>query len=287
MNKLPQFKIRCSALSKIMSGTIGLTDTQKATLSDLESRENGTHPKGLKLTARMEVELAELQYKRLYPELPQGSKTYCEEYLGWLIDGRMKAIQSKYIEKGNSVEEDSFTLMAVQLGLGMIFKNEERKSNGWMEGECDIDHNGIIYDNKASWEYGTFPMWKKENPNIGYEHQLQGYMELWDREEAILCYTLVDCPEYLLANEMKHWLSDDERQKIAKELIFTRDYWDAMKSKYFSSAKKNEFIEIPEKRRVKTFKFKRDREFIKEAKFRTSLCQKYIESLLSCQTNKK
>lgn len=278
---LPIFKIRCSAINRIMAGEIGLTATQEEKLSDLLSRQNGTHPKGLKLTEKMEVELAELQYKKLNPELPEGAKTYCKEWVGYMIDGRRKEVKSKYIDKGNIVEEDSFTIMSVQLGLGMVYKNEERRSNAFLEGECDVASKGVIYDNKASWEYGNFPMWETENQNKGYEQQLQGYMELWDVDKAVLCYTLVDCPESLVANEIRPWLSDDEKQRIVNELVYTREYFEALKSKFFPNAKPLNFIEIPEKRRVKTFSFERDREFIKKVEERVKLCRKYIQTLIS------
>lgn len=277
------FKIRCSAISKITAGRIGLTEIQEQKMRDLITRRN----EGLKpLTANMEAELKQLQDKHLNPELPEGAKTYCEEYLGLVVDGRQKQVKSKYIEKGLTVEEDAFTLMCVELGLGMLYKNTERKDNGWLIGECDLDHaeKDTVYDNKSSWEYGNFPMWKSENQNKQYEDQLQGYMELWNRSNAILCYTLIDCPENLLQYELKPWLSDDQKQDIAKEIIFTKEYWDAMKSKYFNSASDIDFKPIPDNRRVKCFEFKRDPKFIADLKIRHKLCQEYINYLFS---NKK
>lgn len=280
MNKLPKFKIRCSAIHRIKAGSIGLTDAQNELLNDYISRSRGEHPKGLTLKGKMGEKLAELIHKRDFPELPETAKSYCKEWLGFMVDGRKKDVKSKYIDKGNIVEEDSFTMMAVQLGLGMVYKNEERRSNDFMEGECDLISKGVIYDNKASWEYGNFPMWETENPNKGYEYQLQGYMELWDVDKAVLCYTLVDCPESLIANEMKPWLSDDEKQKIVNELVYTKDYFDYIKSKFFPNAKPFNFIDIPEERRVKTFSFDRDRDFIKEVEKRVEMCRDYIESLI-------
>ncbi len=283
MQREIKFKIRCSALSKIMSGTIGLTDTQKATLADLESRENGTHPKGLKLTAKMEVELADLQHKRLNPELPQGAKTYCKQWLKEYLYKRREQLKNKYVMKGHASEEEGFTVMCVQLGLGMVYKNEEFKSNGWLIGTCDLDHEpkDTVYDNKSSWTLDQFPMFESECPNDDYLDQLQGYMELWNRGNGAVVYTLNNLPEEMLQQQFKPWLSDDEKQDIAINFIYTRDYWDAMKSKYFPSAQDIDFVEIPEAKRVKEFKVKRNSLFIQEAKKRVEMCQKYIETLLS------
>lgn len=282
MQREIKFKIRCSALSKITSGTIGLTDTQKATLADLESRENGTHPKGLKLTARMDVELAELQHKRLNPELPQGAKTYCKQWLKEYLYNRREQLKNKYVAKGYSTEEDGFTSMCVQLGLGMVYKNEEFKDNGWLIGTCDLDHDpkDTVYDNKSSWTLDQFPMFETECPNNDYLDQVQGYMELWDRGFGSVVYTLNNLPEELLQHQFKPWLSDDEKQDVALNFIYTREYWDAMKSKYFSSAEDIDFVEIPEEKRVKEFKVKRNPLFIQEAKKRVEMCQKYIETLI-------
>lgn len=278
-----KFKIRCSAISQIMAGSIGLTDNQKVTLADYESREKGTHPKGLKLTDKMNEDLVMLRHKRDNPELPQGAKSYVKKWIKETKYKRWKQIKSKYIEKGNIGEQEGFTVICVNLGLGYGESCTVRKSNDYMTGICDIDFEELdtIVDNKASWDLDTFPMFEDEIPNKDYEEQIQGYMELYGRSKGIVAYTLIDCPEPILLRQFPYNGTPNERQQVAINLIYTQKYWDEMKAKYFSEADDIEFVEIPEENRVKPFYFERDEKFIDKVKERVAMCQKYVDELLN------
>ena len=85
-----KFKIRCSANSNIM-GENGLTDNQLNKIVELQHKT--------KLTDKQQETLNDLVYRRDNPELPQGAKTYCEDWLkGQLYDYR-KMMSNKYLEK--------------------------------------------------------------------------------------------------------------------------------------------------------------------------------------------
>jgi hypothetical protein len=288
MNKLPQFKIRCSAIHKIMAGEVGLTPTQQERLNDYQQREAGTHPKGLKLTAKMEVDMAELQYKQLNPELPEGAKTYCKQWIKETLYKRREQVKSKYISKGNDTEEEGFTMMAVNLKLGFVQKNEEFRQDDFIMGACDLDHEAsdTVFDNKSSWSLDQFPMFETEIPSKDYEAQIQGYCHLWKRKRGAVVYTLNDIPIDQLGYLMKPWLSDDEKQEEALNLIYTRKAWDAAKSRYFPNAGEVDFIEIPEKDRVKPFYFDYDPAFIEDVQERVKLCRKFIQNLLDNRQSK-
>jgi len=266
-----------------MAGEIGLTAAQQERLNDYQQRKAGTHPKGLKLTAKMEVEMAELQYKQINPELPEGAKTYCKEWLKQTLYGRREQVKSKYIEKGHSTEEQGFTAMAVQLKLGMVYKNEEFREDDFIMGTCDLDHEAsdTVFDNKSSWSLDQFPMFENEIPNKDYEAQIQGYMHLWGRKHGAVVYTLNDIDLDQLGYLMKPWMSDDEKQAEALNLIYTRKAWDEAKSRYFPGAREVDFVEIPEKDRVKPFYFDYDPEFITEVQERVKLCRQYIQTLIN------
>lgn len=282
MNKLPQFKIRCSAINRIMAGEIGLTAAQQERLNDYQQRKAGTHPKGLKLTAKMEADMADLQYKQLNPELTEGAKTYCKQWLKETLYKRREQVKSKYISKGHDTEEEGFTMMAVHLKLGFVQKNEEFRQDDFIMGTCDLDHEAsdTVFDNKSSWSLDQFPMFETEIPSKDYEAQIQGYMHLWKRERGAVVYTLNDIPIDQLGYLMKPWLSDDEKQEEALNLIYTRKAWDAAKSRYFPDAGDVDFVEIPEKDRVKPFYFEYDPAFIAEVQERVKLCRKYIDTLI-------
>lgn len=282
MNKLPQFRIRCSAINRIMAGEIGLTSAQQERLNDYQQREAGTHPKGLKLTSKMEVDMAELQYKKLNPELPEGAKSYCKSWVKETLYKRREQVKSKYIAKGHETEEVGFTMMAVHLKLGMVYKNEEFRKDDYMMGTCDLDHpeKDTVFDNKSSWSLDQFPMFDTEIPSRDYEAQIQGYMHLWKRKRGAVVYTLNDISLDQLGYLMKAWLSDDEKQSEAINLIYTRNAWEAAKSRYFPNAGELDFVEIPEKDRVKPFWFDYDPAFIADVQERVKLCRKYIQTLM-------
>lgn len=279
------FKIRASAIGRIMGGNIGLTDVQNEKLNDLLLRRDGKHPKGLALTVNMIKDMNDLIAKRDNPDLTEGMKTYCKSWLKEYKYGRREEVKTKYIDKGNLTEEDGFTLMCLELGLGMVYKNDVRLSNDYIMGECDLNHEerDTVFDNKSSWSLDQFPMFDDVIPNKDYEYQIQGYMDLYNRNNGCVVYTLNDIPFELLAKELK-WIDDHtDRAKKAKNYIFTRAVWESARSEFFSDAEDIEFIEIPRSERIKTFYFKKDLELINDVYKRVEMCRVYINGLLNKQ----
>lgn len=271
-----EFKIRCSSISEIIAGTYGLTEAQQRTLNELESKE--------KLTEKQTETLNDLRIKSTQNEISEGAKTYCKRWLKQKLYGRYMPLDNKYINKGLEVEEEAFTLLAVVLGLGMVFKNEERRSNDYMSGECDLylpKYQGkkTIIDNKASWSLETFPMFD-DKPDQKYYWQGQGYMELWDAEQFLLCYTLIDCPIHILEKELKWIENENDRQQKASNLIFTTKSWIEAKEKFFPNADEYRFIEIPKEKRVKTFVIDRNNNDICRIRDKAKLCSEYINTLI-------
>ena len=271
------FKIRSSATYDICLGTIGLTDKQAIRLNELQERYKGV---GKPLTANMELERLELHKKHSNPELPETAKTYCKKWLKEHLYGRRKDIKSKYIDKGNICEEDGFTLMCLELNLGMVYKNTKLHSNEYMQGTDDLFVNNIVYDNKSSWDLDTFPMFETEVPNEAYEWQLNSYAELRNVDNAVLAYTLIDAPLELIEPEIK-WLADhNDIYKRVCQMVYTKEYFDTLKNNLFPGATLNTFVEIPAERRVKPFPIKRDPAKIETIKQRVPMCREYIKTLL-------
>ena len=93
---MQEFKIRASAAGRIMAGSIGLSEKQAATLASLILRKQKAEKGEAKpLTANMERDLKEFQEKHNNPELPQGAKTYCEQWLKEHIYNRRKQVRTK------------------------------------------------------------------------------------------------------------------------------------------------------------------------------------------------
>lgn len=212
--------------------------------------------------------------------LSQGAKTYCKEWLTETIFNRREEIKSRYIDKGNQTEEEALNLMVRVLKTGMLYKNEERKSDEYKAGECDIVYNGTIIDNKSSYSLKTFPIFEdKLNPD--YYAQVQVYMDLWKLEKSKIVYTLNNTPIEILSREVKWLENDNEKQKVAMNHVFTEKYWKEVKETLFPNADKVKFTSIEDVRRVKVFDVAFDSDYINRMNIKVKHCREYIEQLKS------
>jgi len=256
---------------------MGLTDKQVAELDSLTNRFNGI---GKPLTSLQNEKRIELFEKSKNKELPDGAETYCKKWLKEYLYGRREELKAKQVRKGNDTEEDGFTLMATELKLGMVYKNKERKSNEWMEGECDLSLPNNVYDNKSSFSLSTFPMFENDFDKR-YWWQLQVYGCLWDAVNLNLCYTLNNDTDIEVEKACRYIEDHNERYKIAERMIFTSAHFEHCKMAIFPEATLTSFIEIPKYDRIRHFKFQRDDNAIEKIKDRVLLCRDYIKQLLT------
>ena len=221
------FKIRCSAIGKIM-----------------------TNP-------RTKGEL-----------LSQTAKTYIEEQVIQDKYGIKKQFYSRYTDKGILVEDDAIKLVSDILDLGFTWKNEDHFTNDWMTGTPDVNTDTVLLDVKSSWDATTFPFFATEIPTKDYWFQLQGYMELTNKTESLLCYCLVNTPEEMVEDEVRraHWNAN-----LLEESIDLRD----------EVQKRHNFDHIPDNRRVKVFEVKKDEAVIEAIKERVELCREYYNTLIN------
>lgn len=213
--------------------------------------------------------------------LGETGKTYCKQWLKEQLYKRRTELKTKYTDKGNRTEEQGFTLMATELNLGMVYKNLSFFQSDNFCGTPDLIHNGIVYDNKASWDLSTFPMYEEEIPNKDYWWQLQVYMELTGCKKAILAYTLNDADRDLIEQSVK-WENDPEKiYKTIVNMVYTKDNFDKMVDEFCPLATSDYFIEIPDEERIKTYEFDYDAEAIVKLKERVIECRNYINSLIN------
>jgi len=253
-----KFRIRCSAIGKIMGGHIGLSDTEQKTLNDLIDRQKP-------YTDNMEKKYSELLYKRDNPELPQGAKTVCQNWLKGQIYGKKPAqINSKYTQKGHMVEDQAITLIGHKLGLPLT-KNEEYRENDFLTGTCDVHAPECIIDNKSSWSWETFPLTAEEIPEKDYYYQGQGYMELWNKKHFKLVYTLMTTPPDLVKRDAKQ-----EWYRVGGDYDDVYDYL----------MEYHNYDDYALERRYKEFNIEKDEDVIAKIKQRVKMCQVYIDSLV-------
>ena len=122
-----------------------------------------------------------------------------EDYYGY-----SSQMTNKYVEKGIEVEDISIELLNT-IKLANYKKNTERLTSDFLTGECDIndEKNDEIIDIKSSWSLETFPALPSDINIKDYEMQLRGYMMLYNRSKASVCYCMVTTPQGLIMYENK------------------------------------------------------------------------------------
>ena len=200
--------------------------------------------------------------------LSQTTKTYLLELAVEEKYNIHKEFWSRYTDKGNEVEAESIALVNDVLDVGFIYKNEECLSNDYLTGIPDVNTD-VLIDVKSSWDAFTFfeKVIEEEVKNKDYYYQLQGYMWLTDKQEALLCYCLIDTPLQIVRDEIRreHWRRNeiDENDEII-------DFVEA----------KHTFMHIPKEKRVKTHVIKRDEKVIEAIKTRIEECREYYNNLI-------
>lgn len=207
--------------------------------------------------------------------------------------GRRKNINSKYLDKGIECEPLSFIMYLNQKGLELI-KNEKREENDYLTGECDTQTEISVIDIKNCWDIYTFSD-ACSKLNTDNEWQLRCYMELYNKNDGELVYTLNDAPDSIVLKELEkesynhqngetpEWI---EVEKI-KEMIYTYENFerlinirglggDELTDKCIDS-----FIEIPENERIFIYSFKRDKEKYNLIVNRVLEAREYLKSIQS------
>jgi len=257
---MKEFKIRCSAASNIMAGSNGLTDKQLETIKTLED-------KAWDRTEKQEITLNDLIHKRDNPELPEGAKTYCKDWLKGQLFNYKKVLKNKFIDKGNIMEDESIDFICDQLGLGFLLKNEEHFEDDYMQGTPDIILKDLIIDTKNSWDCSTYPFFD-ETVNPDYYWQLQGYMHLTGRSKAKLIYCLMDTPEHLIYKEARFYSMslghDDLEESIYEDFERNMTY-------------KN----VPDRLKIKVIDIEKNNDDIANIMIRVEMCREFIKQLKS------
>jgi len=134
--------------------------------------------------------------------LSVGAKTYIRSLVAQALFSVDFVVSSKQMEKGIEVEGEGIALLTRVRGLNLT-KNQERRSNGFITGECDVFDatNKRGHDLKCSWSLATFPIAVADCEDKLYEWQMDGYMWLWDAQEWEVNYAMVDTPERLIGYE--------------------------------------------------------------------------------------
>lgn len=162
--------------------------------------------------------------------LSETTKTWIKELVKEEFYGYHSEISSKAIEKGNLNEYEAIELLNDVL-FKAYKKNNRRKENEWLTGECDIDGDDIIRDIKNSWSLETFPAFIEDAEKIvkdsGYDWQVRGYMILWDKPKASIDFCITSTPHELLHDEYDnfdiHLVDNHDPRKRITSVYIDRD----------------------------------------------------------------
>ena len=198
--------------------------------------------------------------------LGKTGESYCKKWLTGQLIGRQAEIKSKYLDKGNIMEDEALDSIAKHLGLGMLIKNEKQYENDYMTGKPDAVPQPYVVDAKNSWSWETYPIVDVDVPDKDYYWQAQVYMDLAKKKDYRLCYTLLDTPEHLIHKEAHYY-------------ALNNGFEDADKQMFRRFHKQMTYSDIPDEKRIKVFNIERNDADISLIKTRVLECREYINTL--------
>ena len=199
--------------------------------------------------------------------LSQTTKSYIKELVLEHKYGIRKEINSRYLDKGNMVENESIELTERVLDLDLIVKNESYFENEFICGTPDIIMGDTIIDVKSSWSAHTFPFFLDEElPNKDYYYQLQGYMALTGATKGMVVYCLINTPEEIVLDEIRR-------------TSWSRHELDVTEETEAEVPQQHEFDHIPEVNRVKAYYIERNEDVIQAIYDRVNECKIYYDRL--------
>ena len=279
--KIPEFKIRCSAIGQIMTNPAGKSVAEKiAELEqDLQERKAKyaemkpglkSREKAAEMIDRKAGELEDLYFKKDEPNLSATCKTFLKTWLDEKIYQRRIEFTSKQTDKGIVVEEDAIVYAAAHIDeMGFVSKNLHSFSNDFMHGEPDVINEDYVFDIKSSWTHGTFPLYDSEIPETGYTWQVLGYMELTKKQKGSVIFCLMSMPEDMIRKEARWKLPEGYSEQEYEE--FSAQF---------------RYDELPPYLRIKQYDVEYNEEKIEAIKTRVNECRKYIETVLIPEVEK-
>lgn len=244
-----------------MGDSGGITDKQLVKLEWLQNN--------LKRTVIQERDMEELLAKKnAEKKLPATCTSYLKEIYYQVTTGFKKRVTSKYFEKGKWNEGLGIDILAQTILKNPRvppIKNTERKSNGFITGECDVVYGDVIFDIKNNYDILGF-----SNAELSklYEIQLKGYMELWGKKRAILFYVLTNLPEHMMqAEERKLFYSGTDYLSFEDPAYI--EECEKLRQEY-------NFERFPIEQRFKAFIVEYEDGFMDKVKARVLECRKWL-----------
>lgn len=203
------FKVRCSAISKVLSNSRAnpvLSEVQEKRIIELEERMN--NPEAKALTEAMKQEYAKLLVYRENSKkviLSDTAIEYLMEAYAWETKRKRplkEMFEQQQMKKGKLAEEDSITLLS-RVDKILYLKNQDRICNEFLSGEPDlfagdkVMEASKIIDIKTCWDYPIFLKKINNGLDSGNKEQVQGYCDISGASEGQIAFTLVNMPDIM------------------------------------------------------------------------------------------
>lgn len=182
--------------------------------------------------------------------------------------GREPIVDSKEMQKGRRVEEESITLLSEVRGK-LYIKNRQYLENEYIMGTLDLQTEDTVIDIKSPFNLFTFA---KAEIEPAYAWQLTGYMWLANKNKAEIAYTLVDAPEDMIFEELKRYCYMTGTFQQNNEIEYGK-----LEDKVRNLMT---YKDIPKEKRVKIFEIARDDAKIEMIKAKHALASDYYNLLL-------
>ena len=196
------------------------------------------------------------------------AKSYAKEWLIAEITGKEKDIKSKYLSRGNDMEQSAIDRVAKYYNCELE-KNEINLENEYFTGTFDAKTEIRVIDTKVPFDAFTFPFFVSV-VDSDYYGQLQIYMELTGLKKASLCYCLENgSPEQI---ERLSWQIAKELDKDEPDI----DDWE-------EAEKRLSYDHLTNEMRIKVYEFDYDEDYIAKAKKRVLETREYIKNELLTQ----
>lgn len=237
-----------SFMSKLMSTDKQPTDTQFLRMNKLEK------------------EYKAFESDKDVPKLSNTCKRRLAQIYTEETTGRKKIIRGMQLEKGLLTEEKSITAYSKATNT-FYKKNKERLSNGFVNGEIDVDDEDqdMVVDAKSTWDIFTFD--SKMN-GMSFMNEWQGHCYMWlkNRSKFRVVFSLNNTPEELIKRMEKSldytFIGTVEELEMEKAIL--RDY--------------HTFDDLPPERKIRMFDLERSEEKIQEAKAAIPYFRNYLKN---------
>lgn len=273
--EIPEFRIRCSAIGKIMTEPQGKSIEQKiqdakTVLAETVIKRDATRPE-LKTYSnlcekilKIEAEISDLEKQKGNPRLSKTCISFLESWVNEFVYRRRIEVTSKMMDKGNIVEDDAIIYASGHVKeMGLSSKNTQKFRNDWAQGEPDVISDNYVFDTKCSWSHDTFPLYSTGLPESDYDWQVKGYMALTGKTKGRVVFVLMSMPEDMIQKEA--------RWKLGAE--FTRE-------EYESFAAQFRYDDLPAYLRIREYEVEYDESCIDAIKKRVLECRAYINNTI-------